>query len=84
MPYRAFRDEGEELALPGVRERDDEQHEDRHLRHEEHEHLIAIFDQSLQHTGWARNGERMNRSVDERRHCCFSSGRVIFRRECSR
>ena len=36
---RIFRDEGEELALHGIRKRDDEQSEDAHLEDEECEHL---------------------------------------------
>lgn len=36
---RILRDEVEELALPGIRERDNEQHEDAHLRHEQEKHL---------------------------------------------
>ena len=36
---RILRDEGKELALHGIRKRDDEQSEDAHLHHEECEHL---------------------------------------------
>jgi hypothetical protein len=37
----ALRDEGEELAAPGERQRDDEGKEDEHLRHQEEEDLQA-------------------------------------------
>ena len=37
--YGALRDEREELAAPGERQRDDESTEDEHLRHQEEEDL---------------------------------------------
>jgi hypothetical protein len=40
---RAFRDEGEQLALNGERQRDDEGQENRHLKHQEEEDLAITW-----------------------------------------
>lgn len=39
--YRTLRDEGEELAAPCERQRDDESTEDEHLRHQQEEDLAG-------------------------------------------
>lgn len=65
-----FGDEGEELALHGKGERDDEGHEDHHLEDEEGEdlktHLLALLLCVL--SAWV--GRAGYGCVDERRHSC--------------
>ena len=41
--YGRFGDEGEQAALDGEGQRDDEGHEDHHLEHEECEHLGGVL-----------------------------------------
>lgn len=64
---RVLRDEVEELALPGIRKRHDEQHEHAHLRHEQEKHLRRAINVSTCSNHHKTRGveESQDRSVDE-------------------